>query len=186
MRDAKCSLASSRWALLTPVTRARLGCGWRLSGERCGGGDAIGGEIAPHPPTHVSLDTARSDGHKTSEMEKRGGGLDCRESGWESRLPNRGLTATYRSPAEAGQRDAAASALRRRPGMTGRFQTEDFICPGEERGNAASLGRTVVAWPQTGLQQSIVAAELSRTEGGLGTCGYERHVAHRPAPTAGS
>ena len=30
-------------------------------------------------------------------------------------------------------------------------------------------GETVVAWPRTGLQRNIVAAEFSRTEGGLGT-----------------
>ncbi len=39
-------------------------------------------------------------------------------------------------------------------------------------------GETVVAWPRTRLQQSIGAAELSRTVGGLGTSGYERHAAH--------
>ena len=30
-------------------------------------------------------------------------------------------------------------------------------------------GETVVAWPWTGLHRSIVAAEHSRTEGGMGT-----------------
>jgi len=47
-------------------------------------------------------------------------------------------------------------------------------------------GETVVAWPRTGLQQSIVAADLSRTEGVLGIGGCERHAAHRPPPTTGS
>ena len=51
--------------------------GKRLSGGRCGGGGVIGGEIAPLPPSHVSLDTARSDGHTNSEMRPRGGGLGC-------------------------------------------------------------------------------------------------------------
>ena len=44
--DVKCSLTSSRWALVTIVTRAQLGCGRRLSGERSGGcGCPIGEEI---------------------------------------------------------------------------------------------------------------------------------------------
>ena len=41
--------------------------GRRPSGGRCYGVGAIGGEIAPPPQSHVSLATARSDGHKNSE-----------------------------------------------------------------------------------------------------------------------
>jgi hypothetical protein len=35
---------------------------------RCSGGGATGGEIAPHPPTQMSFDNARSYGHTNSEI----------------------------------------------------------------------------------------------------------------------
>jgi len=38
-------------------------------------------------------------------------------------------------------------------------------------------GETIVAWPRTGLQQSIVVAELSRTEG---VWGQEQPAQRRP------
>jgi len=69
---------------------------------RCGGGGAIGGEIAPPPPTHVSLDTARFDGHMNLELRQRGGGLDCPRSSEERCSPNRGSAATDQVPAAAG------------------------------------------------------------------------------------
>ena len=40
----------------------------RPSGGRCGGGGAIGGEIALLPLTHVFFNTVRFDGHKTSNL----------------------------------------------------------------------------------------------------------------------
>ncbi len=48
------------------------------------------------------------------------------------------------------------------------------------------MRKTGAACPRTRLQPSIVAVELSCTEGGLGTDGCERNAAHRPPPTAGS
>ena len=49
VEDAKCSPTSSWWALVTHVTRARLGFGRRLSGEHSGGcGCPIGEEIGYH------------------------------------------------------------------------------------------------------------------------------------------
>ena len=62
--DAGSPPTSSWWALVTPMTLARRGSGRRLSGGRCGSGGAIGGEIAPPPPTEVFINTARTDGHK--------------------------------------------------------------------------------------------------------------------------
>ena len=47
-------------------------------------------------------------------------------------------------------------------------------------------GKTDVAWPRTRLLPSIVAAELPRTEGGMGTGECELRAAQRPPPTAGS
>jgi hypothetical protein len=44
------SPTSSRWALETPVTRARMGAGIRLNGERCGGCGTFGEEIVHRPP----------------------------------------------------------------------------------------------------------------------------------------
>jgi hypothetical protein len=62
--DVRCSFTSSWWALITHVTRARLGYGRRLSGERSGDcGRPIGEEIG-YRTRHYKciLDTARSDG----------------------------------------------------------------------------------------------------------------------------
>ena len=70
-----------------------------------------------------------------------------------------------------GTRVAAASPLRRRPGLTGRPQTSDFVCPEKDRGRLPFKGKTDVAWPRTRLLPNIVAAELPRTEGGLGLWG---------------
>ncbi len=50
VRPAGCSPISSWWALKALATRARLGDGRRLSGERCGGCGTIGEEIVQHPP----------------------------------------------------------------------------------------------------------------------------------------
>ena len=66
--NAKCSSISSWWALSTLVTRARLGCGRKLSGERSGGGGPIEVEIGKQSPLPVFLNTARVDGPKISEM----------------------------------------------------------------------------------------------------------------------
>ena len=85
-----------------------------------------------------------------------------------------------------GTRAAAASPLRRRPGLTGRPHIVNFICPEKERGRLPFKKKTVVAWPQTRLLPSIGAADLLLTEGGLGTGEYELRAAQRPPPTTGS
>ncbi len=72
----------------------------RPSGGRCGGGGAIGGEIAP-----TAEEAARSVAHPVEDR--------------------RLLIKTLR---RRGTRAAAASPLRRRAGLTGRSQTSDFIC----------------------------------------------------------
>jgi hypothetical protein len=115
--------------------------GRRPSGGRNGGGGAIRGDVAPQPPTQVSFDVARSDGLKNSEMRQRGGGLDCQRGSTARCLVANRLAATDRGPAAAGTKSAAASARRCRPGLTGRLQTVDSICPEEERGDEASQGR---------------------------------------------
>jgi len=99
-----------------------------------------GREIVPHPPSHVSLDASRCDGHKTSKRRMRGGESGCRRRNEERCLPGRGSAATDRASGAAGHRDAAASALRRRLGLTERFQTHEYLRPREERGNYASQG----------------------------------------------
>ncbi len=67
-----------------------------------------------------------------------------------------------------GGKSCGASALRRRPGLTGRHHTKDFLCPGEERGNVASQGGVRRRVAAVRLQCIIATAELSRAEGGLG------------------
>ena len=138
--DARCSPTSSRWALSSPMTRTRLGCGRRLSGERCGGCGAIGGKIVPPPPTHVSLDTARSDKHKTSKMEERGGGPHCLESGCIVAYPAEGWWLQIGAPRRWGTDMRPHRRAGCRPGLTGRHQTKDSICPEKKRGNAAFQG----------------------------------------------
>ena len=76
--------------------------GKRPSGGRFGGGGAIGGEIAPQPPTQVSFDTARSDGLLTSEILMRGGGTGCWRSIEELCMANERSATTNRDPAAAG------------------------------------------------------------------------------------
>ena len=56
-KAAGSSPTSSRWALETPITRARMGAGRRLSGERCGGCGTIGEEIVQQPPQSVFFNT---------------------------------------------------------------------------------------------------------------------------------
>ena len=85
-----------------------------------------------------------------------------------------------------GTRAAAASLLRRRPGMTGRPQTTDFRWQEKERGRLPFKEKTVVAWPRTRLLPIILAAELLRTEGCIGTGECELRAAQRPPPTTGS
>ncbi len=51
------SPTSSRWALETLATRARLGDGRRLSGEHCGGCGTLGEETVREPPQSVLLNT---------------------------------------------------------------------------------------------------------------------------------
>jgi hypothetical protein len=92
----------------------------RPSEGRCGGCGTIGGEIAPPPPAHVSLDTARSDGHKNSELRQRGGGLDCRGSSEERCSPGNGSAATNQDPTAAGHKSCGHLAATARPGLTGR------------------------------------------------------------------
>ena len=95
--------------------------GKRPSGGRCGGGGAIGGEIAPPSPAHVSFDTAWSDGHKNSEMSQRGRGLGCRRSNEELCSPGRGSAATDQDPVAAGHKSCgrfAATAPTRSDGET--------------------------------------------------------------------
>ncbi len=101
--------------------------GRRPSEGRCGGGGAIGGEIVPHPPSHLSLSTVRFDGHTTSSRKKHEGGPSCRRSSEERCIPGKGSAATDRGHAAAGRRSVSASALRRRPGLTRRLQTEDLF-----------------------------------------------------------
>ncbi len=76
--------------------------GKRPSGGRFGGGGAIGGEIAPQPPKHVSFDTARSDRHLTLELLMRVGGTDCWRSNEERYLASGRLAASDRDLAAAG------------------------------------------------------------------------------------
>ncbi len=65
---------------------------------------------------------------------------------------------------------------------------DDPACRGENRqrtyyvqkrsGEVLPLkGNADASWPRTRLQPSIVAVELPRTEGGLGTDGCERYAA---------
>jgi hypothetical protein len=64
-------LASSWWALETPLTPARRGSERRPSGGHGGGGGGtIGGETVPQPPSHVFFNTAQSEGHQISRMWK--------------------------------------------------------------------------------------------------------------------
>jgi hypothetical protein len=63
---------------------------------------AIGGEFAPHPPTHMSFDTARIVGHKSSKMLMRGEGPDCQRINEEHCLAAKRLVANDRGPAVAG------------------------------------------------------------------------------------
>ncbi len=143
-------------------------------------------DCAAYQPSQVSFDTARQDGHKTLKERERGGRLGCRRSTEERCLPGIGFAATDRGPAAAGHTTATASALRRQPGLAERLQTEDLLCPRDERGNSVSQGGNRSRVAAVRLQPSIAAAELSRTEGGLGTRGCERYAAQRPPPTTGS
>ncbi len=54
--------------------QGRVGFCRRLSGERCGRGGPIREEIGPPLPSHVSFDTARSDGFWFIQADGVGGG----------------------------------------------------------------------------------------------------------------
>jgi hypothetical protein len=74
----------------------------------CGAGGAIGGEIVPPPPTHVSLDTAQSGGHKISETRRRAR-LPTKQRG---ALPSVQRTGGYKSrPCGGGAQDLRAPRL---------------------------------------------------------------------------
>ncbi len=84
------SPTSSRWALETPITRARLGAGRRLSGERCGGCGMIGEEIVRQPPQPAFFNagpgptgTHTRKGVKNNSGEERG---EAAAQGWTRRL----------------------------------------------------------------------------------------------------
>ena len=75
----------------------------------------------PPPLSHVSLDTARSDGHKNSEMRQRGGGLGCRRSSEERCSPGRESAASDQDHAAPGHKSCgrlAATAPTRYDGET--------------------------------------------------------------------
>ena len=57
---------SSWMALKNPLTLARCGSGKIPSGGHGGGGDAIGGETVPHPPSQVFFNTVRPEGNQNS------------------------------------------------------------------------------------------------------------------------
>ena len=140
--------------------------------------------IAPQPPTRVSCDAARSDGLKNSERASVEEGSIASEAarcaawlppGWRLRIV---------AVRQRGTDIAAASARRYRLDLMGRLQAKDLLRPGEEQGNAASQGGDKRRVAAVRLQHNIAAAELSRIERGLGTCGCERHAAQHPPPNA--
>ena len=91
------------------------------SGRRCGGGGAIGEEIAPQPPTQVSFDTARSNRHKTLKMLMRGGGPNCQRKSEEQCLVAKWLGVTNLGTAAMGHKSCGrlgATTLTRSYGET--------------------------------------------------------------------
>ncbi len=111
------------WALVTLVILTRRGSCKRLSVGRCGGGGgAIGGEIAPPPPTQVVFNTARTEGHKNSDMWNAWRRDDCRDDNEES-LQARHKVGGYKSrPAAATYGSSGRPGAKHRPGMTGSSQ----------------------------------------------------------------
>jgi hypothetical protein len=153
----------------------------RPSGGRC---DSLGFRAATADTSVLrSRPVWRAQEFRNDEC---GGGIDCQQGSAARCMVATKLAATDRGPAAAGPYSAAASAKRCRPGLAGRHQTKDLLCPRDERGNAPSQGRDRRRVAAMRLQRSIAAAELSCTDGGLGTCGCERHAAQRPPPTTGS
>ena len=80
-----------------------------------------------------------------------------------------------------GTRAAAASPLRCRPGLTGRYQTEDNICPGEERENVASQGRD---WRRMAVERLQQASRRQSPPVPRGVWGQEQspYGGQRPPP----